>query len=102
MQAKRAQREQEQIPTATEAVDALAATALRISTETAIAALTDAGRDFMEAVGAQRFDFFDEGIVAGSGNWGENMSWQFASITARTPRSVSASCRAFPSTDFGT
>jgi hypothetical protein len=78
-----------EIPTASEAVDALAATALRISTETAIAALTDAGREFMRAVGKQSFDFFDEGIVAGSGNWGENMSWQYAAMSGRKPRSVS-------------
>jgi hypothetical protein len=56
---------------------------------TAIAGLTPAGREFMAAVGMKRFDFFDEGINEGSGNWGENMSWQFASMTDRKPRSVS-------------
>jgi hypothetical protein len=55
----------------------------------AVEKLTDAGRAFMYAVGAQHFDFFDEGINEGSGNWGEGMSWQFAKMTDRKPRSVS-------------
>jgi hypothetical protein len=57
-------------------------------TAVAIAALTPAGKEFMLAVGMKRFDFFDEGIAAGSGNWGEGMSWQFAAMTDRKPRSV--------------
>lgn len=55
----------------------------------AIAGLTASGKEFMTAVGMKRFDFFDEGIVAGSGNWGENMSWQYASIAGKSARSVS-------------
>ncbi|WP_028652758.1 hypothetical protein [Nocardioides halotolerans] len=48
----------------------------------AIAAkLTTKGREFMRAVGAGEFSFFDEGIVENSGSWGSCLSEEhFASV----------------------
>jgi hypothetical protein len=54
----------------------------------ALESLTPAGRKFMELVGSHHFDFFDDGIVAGSGNWGENLTWQAAGPVAATERGV--------------
>jgi hypothetical protein len=41
-----------------------------------LANLTDAGKGFMALVGLHHFDFFDDGIVASSGNYGKNMAGQ--------------------------
>lgn len=57
--------------------------------ETAYLGLTDAGREFMALVGAGHFDFFDDGIVEHSGNWGENLAAQAAPAMGREWRSMS-------------
>jgi len=54
----------------------------------AIAAMTPAGRHFMRLVGARHFDFFDNGIIAGEGNWGPNMAQQAASEMGKSARSL--------------
>lgn len=46
--------------------------------QTAIDNLTPLGKKFMQLVGEQHFDHFDEGIVEGEGNWGHHMAWQAA------------------------
>jgi hypothetical protein len=46
----------------------------------AIASLTDAGKAFMTQVGQHGFDFFDDGIVEGSGNYGRNMAEQMKDV----------------------
>ena len=58
------------------------------ATQAAIAALTPAGKEFMLLVGQRKFDFFDEGIVEHSGNWGEHMAWQAAGKMGKTRRSM--------------
>jgi hypothetical protein len=42
--------------------------------EAAVAQLTDKGRETMRAVGAHETSFFDNGIVAHSGIWGDNLT----------------------------
>lgn len=46
----------------------------QLTTAQAIAKLTAKGRELMTAVGKGEFSFFDEGIVAHSGIWGECMA----------------------------
>lgn len=61
--------------------------AARAQAAEVIAQLTAKGRAFMQQVGKGRFDFFDDGIVEGSGNWGENMAQQLECAT--NPKSAS-------------
>lgn len=55
---------------------------------TALAKLTANGKLFMASVGKREYDFFDDGIVADSGNWGEHMAEQFAHNHGLKARSV--------------
>lgn len=70
------------------------------ATET-IAQLTDAGRVFMLLVGEQFFDFFDEGIVAGGGNYGDNMAWQAAEKMGTSKRAVAGVMSRLASRELG-
>lgn len=56
--------------------------------ERALAGLTPNGQAFMAQVGSRGFDHFDNGIVEGSGNWGEGMAWQFAETQGVARRAV--------------
>lgn len=62
---------------------------LSAAAQTALLNLTANGRDFMTHVGQMHFDFFDEGIVENSGNWGENLSQQLAGWTGKSDKSSS-------------
>lgn len=50
--------------------------------------LTPKGKHFMRLVGSHFFDFFDDGIVANSGNWGENMAAQAYTALGVKPTSM--------------
>jgi hypothetical protein len=54
----------------------------------ALASLTPAGREFMRLVGTGHFDFFDDGIVEHSGNWGEGLAQQAAPAMGKAWRSM--------------
>lgn len=69
--------------------------------DAATAALTPAGREFMRLVGARAFDFFDDGIVEGSGNWGPNMAAQAASAMSKTARSLGGIMARLASSELG-
>lgn len=56
--------------------------------KTAYSKLTANGKLFMASVGKREYDFFDDGIVEGSGNWGEHMAEQFAANHGLKARSV--------------
>jgi hypothetical protein len=45
--------------------------------DSAIADLTKLGRTLMEGIGRGRFSFFDDGVVEGSGIWGEILGGEF-------------------------
>lgn len=76
-----------------------AAAALTVAPSTAqvvLDSLTPRGREFMAMVGRRDFDFFDDGIVEHSGNWGEAMAEQFAAATGTSARSVGGIMAALP------
>lgn len=54
----------------------------------ALAKLTASGREFMRLVGSSHFDFFDDGIVENSGNWGEGLAQQAAPAMGKAWRSM--------------
>lgn len=50
--------------------------------------LTAKGQQFMAIIGARRTDHFDDGIVAGSGNWGGSMADQVAGVAGWSSRTA--------------
>jgi hypothetical protein len=66
-----------------------------------LANLTDAGKGFMALVGLHHFDFFDDGIVASSGNYGKNMAGQACGPLGLDRKSISGVMARLASDDLG-